>query len=89
MPDQTALPAPVTGSVPVAGAAAPAPPAPAAAGGDGAPRRRGARRHRWPVVVPFFAFLAVCFGLPAGTMVYGAFTVLDPESGRVASPRRT
>ncbi len=23
----------------------------------------------------------MCFGLPAGTMVYGAFTVLDPESG--------
>ncbi|WP_327333855.1 ABC transporter permease [Streptomyces anulatus] len=48
--------------------------------GPGA-RRRGARRHRWPVVVPFFAFLAVCFGLPAGTMVYGAFTVVDPASG--------
>ncbi|WP_411060636.1 ABC transporter permease [Streptomyces sp. E11-3] len=26
-------------------------------------------------------FLAVCFGLPAGTMVYGAFTVVDSASG--------
>lgn len=81
MPDQTALPAPATGSVPVAGAAAPVPPVPDVRDGGTTPRRRGGRRHRWPVVVPFFAFLAVCFGLPAGTMVYGAFTVLDPESG--------
>ncbi len=36
---------------------------------------------RWAAVVPFFAFLALCFGLPAGTMAYNAFTVVDPVSG--------
>ncbi|NLU67355.1 ABC transporter permease subunit [Streptomyces sp. HNM0574] len=46
------------------------------------PGRRAARRQRWPAVVPFFAFLALCFGLPAGTMVYGALTVTDPDTGR-------
>ncbi|MFP3992100.1 ABC transporter permease subunit [Streptomyces sp. E11-3] len=66
-------------SAPAAGPPAPAP-APAQVR-DGGARRRGARRHRWPVVVPFFVFLAVCFGLPAGTMVYGAFTVVDSASG--------
>ncbi|MEU8886927.1 ABC transporter permease [Streptomyces sp. NPDC048442] len=43
--------------------------------------RRGTRRHRWPAVVPYFLFLAVCFGLPAGTMAYNAFVVTDPVSG--------
>ncbi|GAA2091224.1 ABC transporter permease subunit [Streptomyces albiaxialis] len=36
---------------------------------------------RWPAVVPFFAFMALCFGVPAGTMAYNAFTVIDPDSG--------
>lgn len=40
-------------------------------------RRRG--RHRWPAVLPFFVFLALCFGLPAGTMAYNAFMVSDPS----------
>ncbi|WP_328327067.1 MULTISPECIES: ABC transporter permease [unclassified Streptomyces] len=40
-------------------------------------RRRG--RHRWPAVVPYFVFLALCFGLPAGTMAYNAFMVADPS----------
>ncbi|WP_369205815.1 ABC transporter permease [Streptomyces sp. PU-14G] len=55
--------------------APPAPPRPA--------RRRGAavRRWRWPAVVPFFAFMAVCFGLPACTLAYNAFTVIDPGTG--------
>lgn len=39
------------------------------------------RRARWPAVLPFFAFLAVCFGIPAGTMAVGAFTVTDPDTG--------
>ncbi|MGW7417487.1 ABC transporter permease [Streptomyces sp. NPDC054863] len=46
--------------------------------------RRAARRHRWPAVVPYFLFLAVCFGLPAGTMAYHAFVVTDPVSGESA-----
>ncbi|MDF4250925.1 ABC transporter permease subunit [Streptomyces sp. WMMB303] len=47
-------------------------------------RRRaggGARHWRWPAVVPFFAFMAVCFGLPACTLAYNAFTVVDPATG--------
>ena len=45
-------------------------------------RTRAPRRvPRWPAVVPFFAFMAVCFGIPAGTMAYNAFTVIDPDSG--------
>ncbi|MDJ1136112.1 ABC transporter permease [Streptomyces iconiensis] len=43
------------------------------------PRRRS--RAHWPAVVPFFAFMAVCFGIPAGTMAYNAFTVIDAETG--------
>ncbi|MFY0514924.1 ABC transporter permease subunit [Streptomyces anulatus] len=74
-----------TGSEPATGPATPVARPSRPVRDDGRPgggaRRRGARRHRWPVVVPFFAFLAVCFGLPAGTMVYGAFTVVDPASG--------
>ncbi|MGW0734214.1 ABC transporter permease [Streptomyces sp. NPDC002851] len=62
--------------------AAPADPVdtPAAAPARTRPRR-GRSRARWLAVVPFFAFLAVGFGLPAGTMAYGAFTATDPESG--------
>ncbi|MBO8202079.1 ABC transporter permease [Streptomyces smyrnaeus] len=44
-------------------------------------RGGGARRWRWPAVVPFFAFMAVCFGLPACTLAYNAFTVVDPSTG--------
>lgn len=54
--------------------------APTTAGPPGRPRRRTRRRH-WPAVVPFFVFLALCFGLPAGAMVYGAFTATDPATG--------
>ncbi|UGY91696.1 ABC transporter permease [Streptomyces gobiensis] len=43
--------------------------------------RRNRRRPRWPAVLPFFLFLAVCFGIPAGTMAMGAFTVTDPATG--------
>lgn len=61
----------------------PAPPDEARSGRPPVPARRRPRRsHRWPVVVPFFVFLAVCFGLPAGTMAYGAFTVTDPATGQ-------
>ncbi|WP_019548990.1 ABC transporter permease [Streptomyces sulphureus] len=42
---------------------------------------RRLRRMRWPAVVPFFAFLAVCFGIPAGTLAYQAFMVVDPATG--------
>ncbi|MEN8650117.1 ABC transporter permease [Streptomyces sp. 21So2-11] len=49
---------------------------------DRAVRRR--RRHRWPAVVPYFLFLALCFGLPAGTMAYNAFVVTDPVTGASA-----
>ncbi|WP_119288464.1 ABC transporter permease subunit [Streptomyces sp. YIM 130001] len=56
-------------------AAAPAP----APGSRRRPVRRG--RARWLAVVPFFVFLAVGFGLPAGTMAYGAFTAVDPTTG--------
>ncbi|MFG2137060.1 ABC transporter permease [Streptomyces sp. NPDC048650] len=49
---------------------------PAAAAPPGRPRRR-----HWPAVVPFFVFLALCFGLPAGALVYGAFTAADPATG--------
>lgn len=42
---------------------------------------RRPRRARWPAVVPFFVFMAVCFGVPAGTMAYNAFTVVDPTTG--------
>ncbi|MFI0983520.1 ABC transporter permease [Streptomyces sp. NPDC021093] len=50
----------------------------------GGGRRAGARRHRWPAVLPFFLFLAVCFGLPAGTMAYNAFVVTDQVTGESA-----
>ncbi|MGW7488074.1 ABC transporter permease [Streptomyces sp. NPDC054786] len=51
-----------------------------AAGPPGRPRRRTGRRH-WPAVLPFFVFLALCFGLPAGALVHGAFTATDPATG--------
>lgn len=44
------------------------------------PRKQRARAH-WPAVIPFFAFMAICFGIPAGTMAYNAFTVIDAETG--------
>ncbi|WP_129296115.1 ABC transporter permease [Streptomyces lydicus] len=50
------------------------------AGPPGRPRRSTRRLH-WPAVLPFFAFLALCFGLPAGALVYGAFTATDPATG--------
>ncbi|MDJ0461170.1 hypothetical protein [Streptomyces sp. H27-C3] len=77
MTDQVAPTAPVAeadavkgGAVPTLGAARP----------RGRSVRRG-RRHRWPAVVPYFLFLALCFGLPAGTMAYNAFVVTDPVTG--------
>ncbi|MDI3389958.1 ABC transporter permease subunit [Streptomyces sp. B-S-A8] len=61
---------------------------PAVRADDPAPRKPARRgrgpgrgRARWLAVVPFFAFLAVAFGLPAGTMAYGAFTATDPATG--------
>ncbi|MFG3259204.1 ABC transporter permease [Streptomyces sp. NPDC048172] len=45
------------------------------------PRKAPRRVPRWPAVVPFFAFMALCFGVPAGTMAYNAFTVIDPDGG--------
>ncbi|WP_107068117.1 ABC transporter permease subunit [Streptomyces sp. CT34] len=51
--------------------------------GPAAGRRRARRpgRRHWPAVLPFLAFLALCFGLPAGALVYGAFTATDPATG--------
>ncbi|WP_415952092.1 ABC transporter permease [Streptomyces sp. KLOTTS4A1] len=89
MPDKTV--APRTAAAPAAAAPAPQPVAAAAGPGAGpqaadakpsAPAKRRRRLGRWPAVVPFFVFLALCFGLPAGTMAYGAFTVADPVTGQ-------
>ncbi|MEC4020060.1 ABC transporter permease [Streptomyces sp. H27-D2] len=55
-------------------------PQPAPAPGRSRGRGRG-RRHRWPAVVPFFAYLAVFFGVPAAAILNGAFTAEDPVSG--------
>lgn len=73
-------------TAPAPGAQAPGPPAaaperPRATRRPGAGPHRRVLRWRWPAVVPFFAFMAVCFGLPAGTMAYNAFTVVDPGTG--------
>lgn len=66
MADHT-LPAPGTTS-----------PAPGAA--DGTRRRRRAPRA-WLGALPLLVFAGICFGLPVGAVVYGAFTTKDTATG--------
>ncbi|GAA4785683.1 MULTISPECIES: ABC transporter permease subunit [Streptomyces] len=42
-------------------------------------RRRGPRT--WLAAAPLLAFAALCFGIPLGALVHGAFTRTDPATG--------
>ncbi|WP_432067756.1 ABC transporter permease [Streptomyces sp. C10-9-1] len=42
-------------------------------------RRRGPRT--WLAALPLLAFAALCFGIPLGALVHGAFTRTDPATG--------
>jgi putative spermidine/putrescine transport system permease protein len=61
-------------------AAPPAAAAPAPGAADGSRRRRRAPRA-WLGTLPLLVFAGVCFGLPVGAVVYGAFTRKDPATG--------
>ncbi|MEV7269079.1 ABC transporter permease [Streptomyces bacillaris] len=59
--------------------AAPGPGAAAARAGGRTRRRRPARA--WLGALPLLVFAGLCFGLPAGALLYGAITRTDPASG--------
>ncbi|MFI1221280.1 MULTISPECIES: ABC transporter permease [unclassified Streptomyces] len=60
-------------------AAAPGPGAAAPRAGGRTSRRRPPRA--WLGALPLLVFAGVCFGLPAGALLYGAITRSDPVSG--------
>lgn len=61
-------------------------PHPSAAPGPGAAIAQGGgrARHRpsraWLGALPLLVFAGLCFGLPAGALLYGALTRTDPVS---------
>ena len=59
-------------------------PVPAPGASDGSRRRRRAPRA-WLAALPLLVFAGICFGLPVGAVLYGAFTATDPATGATSA----